>query len=110
STMTSAKPGSTLSGSSVSFSWSAESGLINVIADRSKGGVDELYHRNVLAGGSTPGAGDLFHSPTGREVSCKGLNFPDENNINLNEDTRSATVTGLPTDGRIIYVRLWTII
>jgi hypothetical protein len=110
STMTSPEPGSTLSGSSVSFSWSAESGLINFIADRSKRGVSELSHLNALSGGSAPGAGDLFHSRTRGVALCEGLDFPDDNNINLNRDTRSATVTGLPTDGRSIYVRLWTII
>lgn len=68
--MTSPAPGSTLTGSTVTFQWSAGSG------------VDQYY----LKVGSTRDAGDLYQKDQARNLS--------------------ATVSGIPTDGRTIYVWL----
>jgi serine protease len=72
--MTSPAPGSTLPGSSVTFAWTAGSGVTE-------------YWLHV---GSTPGGSDLYNRTQG--------------------STLSGTVTGLPTDGRPLYVRLWSLI
>ncbi|HSC71939.1 MAG TPA: hypothetical protein VLH58_11330, partial [Candidatus Methylomirabilis sp.] len=63
-------PGTTLSGASVTFTWSAGTG------------VTEYW----LAVGTSPGMGDLYSASQGAAAS--------------------ATVAGLPTDGRFLYVRL----
>jgi len=89
SIVTDPKPGSILSGPSVSFSWSGGSFI------------------NVLSGGSAPGAADWFYSRAAG--LCPDLSFPDNHNINFDINSRSARVINLPTDGRIIYVRLWSI-
>jgi hypothetical protein len=70
--MLSPAPGSTLSGTSVTFTWSAGTGA-------------SAYWLDV---GTVQGQGNVFG-----------------NNINL---ATSQTVAGIPTDGRTIYVRLWT--
>jgi hypothetical protein len=70
SAMTSPTPGSTLTSSSATFSWSAGSG------------VTERY----LMVGTGPGAGDLYSGYQGAGLS--------------------RTVSGLPTNGGTIYVRL----
>jgi hypothetical protein len=71
-TMTSPAPGSTLPGSSVTFSWTTGSG------------VSQYY----LFIGNSLGGSDLY-------AASQGL-------------ATSGTVNGLPTDGRTIYVRLWS--
>jgi hypothetical protein len=72
-TLISPLAGSVLSGSSVTFSWSAASGGVSYA----------LY-----VGTSGVGSSDLYNQSTG-----SGL---------------SATVSGLPTDGSTLYVRLYT--
>ena len=71
--MTSPPPGSTLPGSTVTFSWTTGSG------------VSQYY----LYIGSWAGGGDLY-------AASQGL-------------ATSGTVTGLPIDGRTLYVRLWSL-
>jgi len=70
--LTTPAPGSTLTGSSVTFTWTAGAGAV-------------LYWLDV---GSLAGGVDYF-----------------DQNLGL---ATSQTVTGLPTDGSTIYVRLWT--
>jgi Matrixin len=70
SMLTSPTPGSTFHGSTVTFAWTAGSGLT---------------YRYLLVG-TTPGGGDLFSNHVGSVMS--------------------QMVTGIPTDGRTIYVRL----
>jgi YVTN family beta-propeller protein len=70
SEITSPAPGSTLSGDSVTLTWSAGSQVLD----------------RYLAVGSSPGSGDLFSGYV--------------------SSATSRTVTGLPTDGRTIYVQL----
>jgi len=70
SSMTSPSPGSTLTSSSVTFAWSAGSG----VADR------------YLSIGTTPGGSDLYSAYQGAALS--------------------RTVSGLPTNGSTVYVRL----
>ncbi len=70
STMTSPTPGSTLTGSSATFMWTAGS---------------QVAARYLLVG-SSPGSGDYF-----------------SNHVDM---VLSQTVTGIPTDGRTIYVHL----
>ena len=70
--MTSPTPGSTLTGASVNFTWTAAPGA------------DEYW----IHVGNTVGANDLYSQ-------SQGLNL-------------SGTVTGLPTDGRTLHVRLST--
>jgi glucose/arabinose dehydrogenase len=65
-------PGSTLSGSGATFTWSAGTGATE-------------YHLYI---GSSPGAFDLYDASQGENLS--------------------KAFTGLPTDGRTIYVRLWS--
>ncbi len=67
-------PGSTLEGSTATFTWSA-------------GSQAEVY---FLYLGTTPGENDLYGQP-------QGLN-------------REVTVSGLPVDGSIIYIRLWSLL
>jgi glutamine cyclotransferase len=69
--ITTPTPGSTLSGTTQLFQWSAGTGVASYF----------LYV------GSSPGATDIY-------AQNQGMNL-------------SATVSGLPTDGRTIYVRLW---
>jgi len=71
-TLTAPVPGSTLAGSSATFSWSA--GVAGVTA----------YWLDI---GNSPGSGDLYGGQT---------------------TSTSQTVLNLPTDGRTLYVRLWT--
>lgn len=70
--ITSPTPGSSLSGSNVTFQWTA--GL----------GVSQYY----LYVGSSPGGYDIYEANQGTN--------------------RSAVVSGIPTDGRTIWVRLWS--
>ena len=70
--MTSPAPGSTLPGSSATFSWSAATGGLEYF----------LYV------GTSAGANNLY----GRSM---GTN-------------RSVTLSGIPTNGSTLYVRLWT--
>ena len=70
--ITSPAPGSTLSGSSITFTWTAGAGAA-------------LYWLDV---GSVAGGVDFF-----------------DQNLGL---ATSQAVTGLPTDGSTVYVRLWT--
>ena len=72
--LTTPAPGSTLTGSTVTFEWTAG---INVPS----------YQLTV---GTTRGGADLFDQVVGL--------------------TLSTTVTGLPTDGRTVYVRLWSLV
>jgi hypothetical protein len=67
-------PGSMLPGSTVTFSWTAGSGV----------------SQYFLYVGSSVGAGDIYGVDQGL--------------------ARSATVSGLPPDGRTIFVRLWSLI
>ena len=69
--MSSPSPGSTLSGSSQAFAWTAATGVSS-------------YWLYV---GTSPGGSNLFNQDVGTSLT--------------------ATVGGLPTDGRTIYVRLW---
>jgi len=71
--LTSPAPGSTLTGATVTFSWTTGSG------------VSQYY----LYVGSSVGGGDLYAASQGSSTS--------------------GTVTGLPTDGRPLYVRLWSL-
>jgi len=71
-TLTNPSPGSTLTGATVTFTWSAGTGAIQ-------------YWLNI---GSTANGVDLYSASQGTAFS--------------------QTVGGLPTDGRTIYVRLWT--
>jgi hypothetical protein len=73
-TLISPAPGSTLTSSTVTFAWTAGSGVTQYF----------LYL------GSSVGANDLFSSTESTNLS--------------------QTVSGLPTDGRTIYVRLWSFI
>jgi hypothetical protein len=66
-------PGSTLRGSSATFSWTAGSGVT-------------AYW---LYAGNAPGSADIYNSNQ------------------LSATTLSRAVSGLPTDGRTLYVRLW---
>src|ERR1700757_1888425 len=68
--ITSPAPGSTLTGSTVTFQWTAATGV-------------KAY---ILYVGSSQGSGDIYLQNRGQSTS--------------------ATVTGIPTDGRTIYVRL----
>jgi hypothetical protein len=72
STVTSPANGSTLGGSTVTFSWTAGSGVV------------ERY----LAVGTTPGGSGIFGGYQGAALS--------------------RTVSGLPTDGSTVYVRLYS--
>ncbi len=72
--MTMPVPGSTVPGTSVTFGWSAGSG------------VSQYY----LYVGSSSGGSDLYNKSTGTN--------------------KSATVSGLPMDGRTLYVRLWSLL
>jgi hypothetical protein len=72
SAITSPVPGSALSGSSVTFTWSAVSGAV-------------VYWLNI---GTVAGGTNLYNQSEGLLTS--------------------QIVTGLPTDGSNIYVRLWT--
>ena len=67
-------PASTLTGSSVAFSWDTGTGVT-------------AYHLYVGTGGV--GSADLFSQNTGT--------------------VRSSTVNGLPTGGRTLYIRLWSL-
>jgi hypothetical protein len=71
--MTNPAPGSTLSGSSATFTWSAGSGVTQYF----------LYL------GNSQGANDIYAQSQGTSLSV--------------------TVSGIPTDGRTIYVRLWSL-
>jgi hypothetical protein len=73
--LTAPVPQSTLSGASVTFNWSAGTGVTQ-------------YWLSVS--GANLGGNELYNQSTGT--------------------TRSTTVSGLPTDGRTIYVRLWYLI
>jgi len=73
SMLTTPTPGSTLTGSSATFGWTAGSGLT---------------YRYLLVG-STPGGGDIY-----------------SNHVDATLSQTSQMVTGIPTDGRTIYVRL----
>jgi uncharacterized protein YkwD len=70
--MSTPTPGSTLAGSSATFTWTAGSGAL-----------EYFFYAGTTAGGN-----NLF----GRSMAL----------------TRSAAVTGLPTNGSTVYVRLWT--
>jgi len=72
--MTTPAPGATVPGGTVTFGWSAGTGI-------------SQYWLYV---GSTPGGLDFFNASTGT--------------------SKSATVSGLPLDGRILYVRLWSLV
>jgi glucose/arabinose dehydrogenase len=72
--MTSPAPGSSLAGSTVTFAWTAGTGVTS-------------YGLQI---GSTVGASDVL---AGAQYS-----------------TTSATITGLPTNGRTLYVRLWSLV
>ncbi|HKS26984.1 MAG TPA: S8 family serine peptidase [Pyrinomonadaceae bacterium] len=72
--MTSPADGSTLASSSVTFTWTAGSGVTDY----------------WLFIGNTPGAYDIYNVDQGLSLS--------------------RTVTNLPTDGRTIYVTLWSLI
>ncbi|HEX8174194.1 MAG TPA: S8 family serine peptidase [Pyrinomonadaceae bacterium] len=72
--MTSPTDGSTLPSSSVTFSWTAGSGVTDY----------------WLFIGNTPGAYDIYNADQGLSLS--------------------RTVSNLPTDGRTIYVTLWSLI
>jgi hypothetical protein len=73
-TMTSPADGSTLPSSSVTFSWTAGSGVTQY----------------WLFIGNTPGTYDIYNADMGT--------------------SRSRTVSNLPSDGRTIYVTLWSLI
>ena len=72
--MTTPAPGSTLSGASVTFAWTAGSGV-------------SQYWVYV---GNAAGGSDLYSQSQGTNLQT--------------------TVSGLPTDGRTLYVRLWSLI
>ncbi len=72
--MTTPVPGSTLPGATVTFGWSAGSGVTQYY----------LYVGNALGGN------DVYSQSQGTNLSV--------------------TVGGLPTDGRTLYVRLWSMI
>jgi murein DD-endopeptidase MepM/ murein hydrolase activator NlpD len=72
--LTTPAPGTTLAGASVTFGWTAGSG------------VSQYY----LYLGTTVGAYDLYGQSQGTNLSV--------------------TVNGLPTDGRTLYVRLWSML
>lgn len=73
-TMSSPTPGTTLSGASVSFSWSTGTNVT----------------KYALYVGTTAGGFDLFSQNLGTSLST--------------------TVPNLPTDGRAVYVRLWSLV
>src|SRR5262249_31169101 len=72
--LTAPSPGSALSTSSITFSWTAGSGVSG-------------YWLYI---GTTPGGAELLNASTGSSLS--------------------ATVNGLPADGRNLYVRLWSLV
>jgi hypothetical protein len=73
--MTSPSPGSTLAGSTATFTWSAGSGVSQY---------------SLAVGTTGAGSANLYNRSTGT--------------------ARSAAVTGLPTNGSTVYVRLWSLI
>jgi hypothetical protein len=81
SVLQSPTPDSTLPGSSVTFDWSTGMDL-----------AQDAFIANRLTVGSSEGADDIFD--TGASLLAAG--------------STSVTATGLPTDGEMIYVRLWT--
>ena len=72
--VTAPAPGSTLSGSTVTFTWSTGKGVTKFF----------------IYGGNAQGANDIIGQDEGTSTS--------------------ATIAGIPTDGRTIYVRIWSLI